>query len=219
MRNMRLPVILNEATCTITDTASMTNNPPTMASTISCLVVTATAPSAPPSESDPVSPMKTMAGGALYQRNPKPPPINHLERIIDETEQAEAQRNEQNDPDVDLAQIGPQQCRADGRNQNQEATHRRCALLFDDMPLRTIGTDRLSLALPFAQPADHRGTEYKCDEERRHHRAAGPEGDVAEDVQDADVADQMHENDGQHLRSASARPEHIQNHRHAPAER
>ena len=46
-----------------------------MASTISCLVATATAPSAPPSASEPVSPMKILAGGALYQRKPRPAPI------------------------------------------------------------------------------------------------------------------------------------------------
>ena len=33
-------------------------------------------PSAPPTESDPVSPMNTIAGGALYQRNPRLAPTN-----------------------------------------------------------------------------------------------------------------------------------------------
>ena len=60
----------------MTDSASTTKRPPTMASTISCLVATAMAPSAPPSASDPVSPMNTAAGGALYHRNPSPPPIS-----------------------------------------------------------------------------------------------------------------------------------------------
>src|SRR6266576_1955027 len=40
---MRLPVSLNEATCTITETASSTNSPPITASTISCLTATAVA--------------------------------------------------------------------------------------------------------------------------------------------------------------------------------
>src|SRR5690348_14526350 len=70
----RLPVSLKEATCTITDTASNTNRPPMTASTISCLTATATAPSMPPSASEPVSPMKIEAGGALNQRNPSPAP-------------------------------------------------------------------------------------------------------------------------------------------------
>ena len=47
-----------------------------MASTISCLVTTATAPSAPPIASEPVSPMNTMAGGALNHRKPRPAPIS-----------------------------------------------------------------------------------------------------------------------------------------------
>ena len=53
-----------------------TNSPPTIASTISCLVATATPPSAPPSASEPVSPMKTAAGGALNQRKPRPAPTS-----------------------------------------------------------------------------------------------------------------------------------------------
>ena len=52
-----------------------------MASTISCLVATAMAPSAPPKASDPVSPMKTAAGGALYHRNPRPPPMRPAVKI------------------------------------------------------------------------------------------------------------------------------------------
>ena len=59
----------------ITDSASSTNRPPMMTSTISCLVATATAPSMPPSASEPVSPMKIAAGGALNHRKPRPAPI------------------------------------------------------------------------------------------------------------------------------------------------
>ena len=43
---------------------------------ISCLVATAIAPIVPPTDKDPVSPINTIAGGALNQRNPKPEPIN-----------------------------------------------------------------------------------------------------------------------------------------------
>src|SRR6185437_2054583 len=69
------PVNLNETTCTITETASSTNSPPTIASTISCLIATAIVPIMPPSASEPVSPMKIDAGGALNQRKPSPAPI------------------------------------------------------------------------------------------------------------------------------------------------
>ena len=60
----------------MTETVSSTNRPPTIASTSSCLVTTATAPSAPPIDSEPVSPMKTMAGGALNHRKPSPAPTS-----------------------------------------------------------------------------------------------------------------------------------------------
>ena len=58
----------------MTDAASSTNNPPTIASTSSCLVTMLIAPSAAPIAKDPVSPMKTLAGGALNQRKPSPAP-------------------------------------------------------------------------------------------------------------------------------------------------
>ncbi len=64
----------------MTLTASSTNSPPMIASTISCLADTAIAPSAPPSASEPVSPMNTIAGGALYQRNPSPAPISAAQK-------------------------------------------------------------------------------------------------------------------------------------------
>ena len=47
---------------------------PTITSSISCLIITATAPSAPPSGSDPTSPMKTSAGWELNQRKPSEAP-------------------------------------------------------------------------------------------------------------------------------------------------
>ena len=62
MRKMRLPVSLNDATCSITDTVSITNTPPMMNSTISWRTDTATVPSAAPSASAPMSPMNTIAG-------------------------------------------------------------------------------------------------------------------------------------------------------------
>ena len=63
----------------MTDNASTTNKPPIIAKTISCLVQTEIAPSAPPRASDPVSPIKTAAGGALYHKNPSQAPIKAAE--------------------------------------------------------------------------------------------------------------------------------------------
>src|SRR3546814_11354633 len=76
MRKTRLPVILNDTTWTMTETVSSTKRPPMMPSTSSRLVTKAMEPSAPPQDSEPVSPMKTMAGGALNHRKPRPAPTS-----------------------------------------------------------------------------------------------------------------------------------------------
>src|SRR4030095_12973291 len=73
------PVILKLRTCKITDSASMTNTPPTITRRISCLQQMATAPSIPPMASDPVSPMNTRAGNAFHQRNPRHAPSKALQ--------------------------------------------------------------------------------------------------------------------------------------------
>src|SRR5580692_8678379 len=79
---MRLPRSLNEPTCKITDIASTTKIPPTKNSKISCLMITAIVPSAPPSPSDPTSPMKISAGCALYQRNPNEAPTSAPQNTV-----------------------------------------------------------------------------------------------------------------------------------------
>ena len=75
------PVSLNEITCIITETVSSTNIPPIIAKTISCLTIIATAARDPPKDRDPVSPIKILAGGALYQRNPKQEPTIDPQKI------------------------------------------------------------------------------------------------------------------------------------------
>jgi hypothetical protein len=62
MRKTRRPVILNDATWIITESASARNTPWMMAEATSFLLSTASPPSAPPSASEPMSPMKTLAG-------------------------------------------------------------------------------------------------------------------------------------------------------------
>ena len=52
-----------------------------MAKTISCFTIIAMAANDPPNESEPVSPMKIFAGGALYQRKPKHAPTTEPQKI------------------------------------------------------------------------------------------------------------------------------------------
>ena len=75
------PVNLKDITWIITETVSNTNNPPIIANTISCFTIIAIAANDPPKERDPVSPIKILAGGALYQRNPKQAPTIDPQKI------------------------------------------------------------------------------------------------------------------------------------------
>ena len=65
----------------ITEIVSNTNKPPIIAKTISCLTIIAIAAREPPKDSEPVSPMKILAGGALYQRKPKQEPTTDPQKI------------------------------------------------------------------------------------------------------------------------------------------
>ena len=65
----------------MTETASKTNNPPVIAKTISCFVIIPIAPSEPPRDKDPVSPIKILAGGALNHKKPKQDPIIAPQKI------------------------------------------------------------------------------------------------------------------------------------------
>jgi hypothetical protein len=73
--------VLEVATWAITDSASATNTPPMIPSTISWRVITAIVPSAPPSDSAPTSPMNTCAGCALNHRNARPAPAIAEQKI------------------------------------------------------------------------------------------------------------------------------------------
>src|ERR1039458_2711692 len=78
----RLRRYLNTSRWTSTDVVSATNTPPTNTTRNSDLSRIATAPSAPPSASAPVSPMKTCAGCALYQRKPTDAPNTAVQKTV-----------------------------------------------------------------------------------------------------------------------------------------
>ena len=59
----------------MTDTVSNTKRPPIIISINSCLAAEAVTPITPPSDNEPVSHIKTIAGGALNHKNPNPDPI------------------------------------------------------------------------------------------------------------------------------------------------
>ena len=77
IRNTRLRNIWNENTWISTDSASITKIPPSRISSTSVLVITARPAIAPPSPSEPVSPMKMLAGKLLNHRKPMQAPTRH----------------------------------------------------------------------------------------------------------------------------------------------
>jgi hypothetical protein len=72
---------LKVRTWRITESASTRKIPPIRTSRNSVFVMIAKAARAPPSPIEPVSPMKTWAGKALYQRNPIEAPIRLAPRM------------------------------------------------------------------------------------------------------------------------------------------
>ncbi len=145
-----------------------------------------------------------------------------LQIIIHEAEQTERDRDQQHGPNVEIGKVRPQQCREHQRNQDQKSAHGGRTLFFDDMTLRTIAADRLSLALGQFQPADESGPDDKTDEKRRHHRTAGAEREIAEHVEDPVVVGQRHqeliEQSFPLSRRGFARFQRIDDDRHAAAE-
>jgi len=76
IRKSRLPLVaLKNPTWRITDRVWITNSPPSRASSTSVRVRMANPASAPPSASEPVSPMKIFAGEAFHHRKPKHAPV------------------------------------------------------------------------------------------------------------------------------------------------
>src|SRR5690242_21158358 len=57
------------------------------------------------------------------------------------------------------------------------------------MTLRSVGADRLTLALRLAQPADEFGPQQQADQERGRARRTRAEADVANEVEDAGKAE------------------------------
>src|SRR5690606_17066210 len=113
--------------------------------------------------------------------------LRDFEIVIRKAHRAEAERHEENDPDIRIFEIRPKQ---DGRHephQNKEATHGGRTLLLDHMRLRAVFTNRLATPLLCLQQRDKPRPEEKADEKRRYRRTARAKCDVAKDIQRRNV--------------------------------
>ena len=114
--------------------------------------------------------------------------LGHLQIVVIEADEAEAERHRQHDPDIGVERIGPEQGRHHEPGQDHQPAHGGRALLGDDVRLRAVGADRLALALPQPQMIDDPGAEQEHEQRAGDDGAAGAEGDVAEHVQAACAA-------------------------------
>ena len=114
-------------------------------------------------------------------RKPRRALLGDLLIVVDEADAAEADRHKQHDPDVLVFEIAPQQRAGKNAEQDEEAAHGGRALLRL-VAFRAVGADRLTLALPRAQPRDHGRAKQHCQDQPRRERQRHAEGDETEQV-------------------------------------
>ena len=120
--------------------------------------------------------------------------------VVDEADHAETHGHEQRHPDVAVAEIGPQQGRDGEREEDENAAHGGRALLGEEVVLRPVEADRLALALLGFEPGDEVRAEEEADQQRRHHRAARAEGEVAEKIEGLEAVGERGQEMKQHDR-------------------
>ena len=121
--------------------------------------------------------------------------LGDLQIVVVEADEAEAERHGKHDPDIWIAQVGPQQGRDHETGEDHQPAHGRRAALGDQMRLRTVLADRLPLALSQAQVVDDPRPEQEDEQRGRRHRTAGAGRDVTKHVQ----AGYRHAKDGRQV--------------------
>jgi hypothetical protein len=108
--------------------------------------------------------------------------LDDLQVVVEEAEDAHPDRGQQQEVDVGIPQIGPEQRRDHRGGQDDEPAHRRRAG-FRAVPLGALLADHLA-GLDLAHLADDPGPDQKREEQRRDRRVGGPERQVAEHVEE-----------------------------------
>ena len=115
--------------------------------------------------------------------------VHHLAPVVDPADGAEADRHQHHDPDEAVAPVEPQQRRHADADQHQHAAHRRRAAL-GEVRLHAVVADRLA-DLQRGQAPDDPGPERQADQQRRHRRHHGAEGQVLEDAEEAELGREL----------------------------
>ena len=133
-----------------------------------------------------------------FEKKPPPPrkpvrrALRHLQKVVIEADGAVTDGNAKHHPDVAIRKLRPEQRRNGNAGEDHQPAHRRRAAL-QEMALRTVIADRLSLALLDPQQIDDGGSEHHHEQKRRKGCAAGSECDVAKNVQRADLIAEIDE--------------------------
>ena len=122
-------------------------------------------------------------GQAHPARDPRRGLFGDLGVVVQETQAAEDQGDQQHHPDIDVAQVHPQQGGHGDPGQEHQAAHGRRAGLFGDVALDTVGADRLALALLGLHPADEARAHGDDDQLRGRHGHAASERQVAQQIE------------------------------------
>ncbi len=118
--------------------------------------------------------------------------LGHLEIVVIEADDAEAERHAQHDPHIGVGQVGPQQRRRPRCRTGSSA--RPWSACRSWSPDATCGPSaRIGWPLPCcsAQHVDDRRAEQEHEHRRGHHRAAGAERDVAKHVEERERVRKM----------------------------
>ncbi len=111
--------------------------------------------------------------------------VNDLAIVVYPTDDPETERHQQHHPDVPIGQISPQHSGHGNRDQDQRASHGRCAG-FRQMGFGPVVANRLT-NLVGRQLANHDRADDERDQERRKSRQHRAQCDVVENVEGADV--------------------------------
>ena len=128
--------------------------------------------------------------------------LRHLEIVVVEADRAEAEGDEEHDPDIGALRVGPEERRGEEAEEDHQPAHGGRALLGQKMRRGAVGADRLALALLQPQPRDDRRAEEQDEEQPRARCAERAEGQPVEKAEEARQVRPVGE-PGQHRRLAS----------------
>ncbi len=129
--------------------------------------------------------------------------LDHLQVVVGEADRPEKESGADEDPDVLVGEVGPEEGGDEDPGEDQHPAHGRRPRL-GLVGLRPLLADVLA-DLQAAQALDHPRPQHQHQEERGQARHRGAEGDVADDVQARDLGPGRRRGGGRALTSSRAR--------------